>query len=110
MAFLKGEVVEVDRLTCQGYMLVGARQQQQILDEALHPLLFGQHHLAEFGCGHPVGMGERHLGVLANGRDRRTQFVRRVGYEAALAVSRTLQPLQHPIHGGGEPADLVIAS
>ncbi len=34
--------------------------------------------------------------------------MRRVGYEAALAVSRALQALQHAVHGGGQPADLVV--
>ena len=51
-------------------MLVGAGQQQQVLDQALHPLLFGQHHLGELGGGHPVRMGQRDLGVLPDDGDR----------------------------------------
>ncbi len=70
MAFLKRQVVEVDRRACHGHMLVGAGQQQQVLDEALHPLLFGQHDLGELRGRHPVGMGQRDLGVLADGGDR----------------------------------------
>ena len=71
-------------------------------------MLFGQHHIGELSGGHPVRMGERDLGVLANGGDRRAQLVRRVGYEAALTVSCAFQPLQHAIHGGGQSADLVV--
>ena len=51
-------------------MLVGAGQQQQVLDEALHPLLFGQHDLGELGGRHPLRMGKRDLGVLPDGGDR----------------------------------------
>jgi len=53
-------------------------------------------------------MGECDLGVLADGRDRRAQLMRCVGYEAALAVSRIFQSLQHSVHRGGEPTDLVV--
>src|SRR6476619_6863689 len=105
---LEGQVVEVDRLTRERHVFVGPGEHQQVLDKALNPLLFGQHHIGELLGGHPVGMGEFDLGVLADDRDRRAQLMRCVGYEAALAVSRIFQSLQHSVHRGGEPTDLVV--
>src|SRR6476469_1419784 len=77
---LEGQVVEVDRLTRERHAFVGPGEHQQVLDKALNPLLFGQHHIGELGGGHPVRMGECDLGVLADRGDRRAQLMGCVGH------------------------------
>ena len=67
---LEHEIVEIDGppLERQG-LLVGAGEQEQILDETLHAQVFGEHALGELGRRRAVRVRERDLGLLADGRD-----------------------------------------
>jgi hypothetical protein len=49
-------------------VLVEPREQQQPVDEVLHPLPFVEDDLAELVQGGGVGVGRAELGVLAHGR------------------------------------------
>ena len=65
------EVVEVERarLQVEG-VLVGAGQQQQVLDQPLDPEVLGQHRLRQLGGRRALGVGQGDLGVLADRRRR----------------------------------------
>ncbi len=70
MSLLERQVVEVDGCPRRRCVLVGSREQQQVLDQALHPVLFGEHHVGELLGGHPIRMGQRDLGVVPDGGER----------------------------------------
>ena len=52
--------------------------------------------------------GERDLELAAQDRQRRAQLVGGVGAELARRGERSLQPRQHVVQHGGEPAELVV--
>ena len=77
---VEDEIVEVDGSGRQAqHVLVGAGQEQQIVDEMLHAEVLGEHVLGELASTtRRSRMRERDLGVLPYRRDWRTQFVRGV--------------------------------
>ena len=93
------EIVEIDRAPLEPEnLLVGAGEEEQVLDEALHAKVFGEYVCGEVGGRDAFGMRERDLGLLADGRHGRAQLVGRVGHELLLAALRVLQSVEHPVH------------
>ena len=105
---LEDQVIEVDRDALRRGVLVGASQQQHVLDETLHPQFLGQHHVGKLLGGGPLRMRQGNLGMLTDGGERRPQFVGCVGDKPALAVSTVFEPRQHAVHRRGESSDLVV--
>ena len=70
------------------------RQRQQLLDQSSRPVAALQR--AEQGMpAQPfVGLGQRHLGLRTDRRDRRAQLVRGVGGEAALRLQQQADALE----------------
>ena len=106
---------EVDRRVRGVGDLVEPRERQQILDQHAHArglVLDPSHRLLDVLVGargaHPV-----QLGVAADRGQRRAQLVRGVGNELAQPVlaraallERVLEPVEHPIKGSADAADL----
>ena len=89
---------------------VEAREQEQILGQPGEP--------GDLGLQDPQGVlvlraaarpGEGHLDAAAEGGERRAQLVGHVGHEAPLPLERLVQPLEHAIEGGRQPAELLRA-
>ena len=98
------DVVEVHECRPEpGGVGVGAGQDEQLVDEALHPAGLVEH-VALLG---PTPLPGR-LQLHAQARDRAAQLVRGVGDEAPLLLGAVLQPPQHLVDGAGQPADLVV--
>ena len=79
----------------QGASCVGARQGEQVVDEAAHALGFADQVCQDVA---PLGLGEGRLAqqeveVATHRGEGRTQLVRGVVDEAALGLVRTLQAL-----------------
>ena len=105
------EIVEIDRAPLEPEdLFVGAGEEEQVLDEALHTEVLGEHVLGEVGRRDAFGVRERDLGLLADRCDRRAQLVGRVRHELLLPPLRELQPVEHAVHRRREPGDLVGAT
>src|SRR5204862_323892 len=83
--------VDLDRLEADELPLVGAGQEQEVLDQALHP-----HDLPAYEALHPahvvhghLGLARQHLELAPDHGQRRAQLVRGVGDEPALAAERS---------------------
>ena len=97
---------------------VGARQQQQVGDQAAHPPRGAQRrvdHLAVFGLLAAAERGLQQLQVGEHAGQRRAQLVRGVGDELALLLHRLLalgargvERAQHLLQRLGQFADLVF--
>ena len=68
--------------------LVELSEQQQVVDQLLHPKVLLVHDLGEVADGRGVRMCDRDLAVLADRRHRRAKLVRGVGDEASLSGLR----------------------
>ena len=95
--------------------LVQLREQQQILDQHAHPLASDsiRVHRAGQRLGVLGGAHAKQLGVAADRRQRRAEFVRRVGEEAAQPIlgllpvgERGLDLSEHLVQRASEPPDL----
>ena len=90
----------------RGHLAAG--QQEQPGDQLVRPPGGLPDHLA-----HPpelgdvrVGVGEGHVDLGPQHRQRRAQLVAGVGDEAALRVERRLQPVEHGVETGGQVGHL----
>jgi hypothetical protein len=117
-----GDRGEVDRRDGERPLLVQPGEQQQVLHEQPHAAALGLdplHEPADVVLG-ADGALPVELGEAADRRQRSAQLVAGVGHEAADPLLRrtrlllggllrpegVLDPGQHPVEGGGEPADL----
>ena len=84
------DVREVDRLRFERPALVEAREQQHVVDERAHAVGFFFDPAHGFGevFGAVGRTAAEQLGVAADRRERRTQFVRRVADETTQASFR----------------------
>ncbi len=62
------------------------RQRQQLLDQPRGAVAARERGLERVAAPRVVGLGQRHLGLGADGGDRRAQFVRGIGGEPALRL------------------------
>ena len=88
--------------------LVGPREHQQVLgqlDQAVALAGRGRHRLAQL-LGR-AALAERQLELRLEQRQRGAQLVTRAGHEAALALGRLLQPLEHLVERRAELRELV---
>ena len=86
-----------------------AGQHQQVTHQPDQPLHFGLDAVESGTIGIGVALAlAHHIQPPLQGRERRAQLVRGVGHEAALAGERCLEPRQHVVERGGEPAQLVV--
>ena len=109
---LVGELAQRHRLELEEVRALSLRQQQQLLDEAVHPVeLAGDQgdRLAPVVLVAEVALGEQ-LEVPARDRDRRSQLVADVADELALARERDRQSIEHPVERFAELCDLVVAT
>ena len=76
-----------------------ALDQQQLVDQPLHPLQLGHHRVADGADLLVAGavVAAEQVDVAARDRDRRQQLVRRVGDEVALALQRRPQVRGQPV-------------
>lgn len=101
-----GERRDVDRLEAHELRLFGAREQQQVGHDPVHPAQFVVHqrdgplHVGRIG-------GVEDLQVTADDGDGRAQFVPGVVEEAALRGDPALHPVQHGVHRPREVGELV---
>jgi hypothetical protein len=92
------EFAEIDRLRIrQARQWIEAGQAQQLLEHARRPVGAGQHLRQRVPAIVGVGASARHLRLDFHHRQRRAQFVRRVGGKAAFVVERVTQPEQQPV-------------
>ena len=99
-------VGERDDAAIDGRLLVGAGQQEQVVDQALQPVELVEQHDAPSPASRLLRpLGDLELG--AHHGDGRAQLVRRIGHQAPAARRRGLQPSQHPVHRAGQLGDLV---
>ena len=68
--------------------LVGAGQEQQVVDQALQPQVSASTVAGQLRGWSSLGVGQRHLGVLADRGDRRAQLVRGVATKLPLPALR----------------------
>lgn len=88
------------------------REGQERIDEAVGPHLEGEHLPAGRAQGRGVGLRirERHLDQDPLGRERGSQFVRRVGHEVPLRLERRRQPGEQVVQRLSEPGEFVVAA
>ena len=99
------DVVEVDRLAGRpAGELLGPGQQQEVVDQALHPQALGQQPLVDRPDVRAVGIGDLQLEPVADGRERAAQLVTGVRDEPLLATPGRLEPAEHLVHRPGQPA------
>ena len=106
---------EVDRLALERPAGVEAGEEEQVLDELLHPQRLGLDPADGVGDGggHGVRLAAGQLGVAADRGERGPQLVRGVGDElphlrlALLpGLERRLDVVEHRVEGEGDLADL----
>jgi hypothetical protein len=85
------------------------RQGEQVLDQALEGDGLIQDTAVGQGAVGGVGVGEIDLQLGADAGQRVAQLVGGVGDEALLAIVGIFDPVEHGVHGAGEPGDLVVA-
>ena len=88
---------------------VGARKREEIFNdvgESLGLIAKDGKRFAIFRR-RAVGPRKRDFRFAAENRDRRAQFVRGIGDEAALALEGIFQPVEQVIEGDGELAEFV---
>ena len=112
-----GQPHEVDRLLLQWSSLIGASQQQKIVDQPRHARTFGldpAHRIANRLCGRECSLAKK-LGVAAQGGQRRAQLVGGVGDEATeprlprgSLLDAGLDLPQHLVERGSQPAQLCL--
>ena len=100
---------EVDRLAARQHLLAAGQHHQRV-EQHLRAVGGLEHRLAHLAQVGDVGVrvGERDLDLGADDRQRRAQLVRGIGDEAALAVERAGEPVEHPVDRVGELAQLVV--
>ena len=104
-----GEGAELDRTVGQRELAaVGARQEQQPVDEARQPVGLLEHALDDLLVGAGVAvLAQADFAHAADGRQRRPQLVRHVGRELPHLLERRLQTAEGVVEHRGEPAELV---
>ena len=110
--FLEQEVVQVDGdVRRRGSAAVVRGQEQQVADQPLHVGGAGQQVTGEgasAGTSTAPDDGQGDLELRALGGQGALQVVGGVGDEVALAGAGGLEPREHAVHRGGQPADLVV--
>ena len=104
-----GEGAELDRAVRQREVAaVGARHEQQPVDEARQPVGLLEHALDDPLVGGGVAvLAQADLADAADGRQRRPQPVRDVGREPPHLIERGLEPAEGVVEHRREPAELV---
>lgn len=103
------ESIEPHGFGPQVFGMVHPCQHRHILDDPYHPaeLVFDHgHRVSSFGR---VGCLLHCVQVPETDRDRGPQLMGGLADESVLALERRLQPVEHPVEGGGQEADLVLA-
>ena len=105
---------DVDRLVARDAPRVGARQQQQVRDQAAHPPRGPQRRGGRLALLAVQDLLQQ-LQIREHRGQRRSQLVRRVGDELALPRQRRLrlrarlvQRVEHPVQGPRQLGDLVL--
>ena len=99
------ELVEVDEILVQDLaLLVGARKEQQLLDEVLHILSLradrGDALLEDLRIG--SAPAREQVGVAENDRHRCPELMRGIRDEALLLIEAALQAVEHVVERQGE--------
>ena len=102
---VRGQLGELDRLRGDEVGALGLGEQQQVLDDAAHPVeLVRDETYRLLAVG---GIVAHQLQMAAHDGDGRTQLVPRVVDELPLRGERALQPVEHPVERLGERRDVV---
>ena len=106
-----GDGAEVDRRAFRRRSVrVGARDREQVARQRFERVRFGRDRRERAAVFlRRAVLAQREVGFRADHGQRRAQLVRRVAGEAALAVERALQAVQHAVERGREAAQLVGA-
>ena len=110
-ALLKTSWVSRSRSSGSGRRKSGPRgpdQQQQVVDEAVHPVQLVLDHRDRLLA--LVGILAEGLEVAADHGDRGPQLVADVGQELALVGERGLEAVEHRVQRAAELRDLVVAA
>jgi hypothetical protein len=103
-----GEPGEVHRSAGDEVRAVALGQEDEVADQASHPVHLVQQELP--GLGDLLGTADvQQLEVAAQHRQRRLELVPRVVEELPLPDERLLEPVEHPVDGAGERGDVVVA-
>ena len=102
------QLVEVDVGTATEPALLQPSHGEQVPDQVIQAIVFGQHGRRDRRPVDVVGVAQRRLELRADGRDRRSQLMARVGDELALLDRRLLQAVEHVVHRDGQERDLVL--
>ena len=110
MGLGEDDVVEVDGgVAAWEGVGVALGEEEEVVDETLHTDGFREDGLSGLGPLLRVGVGEVDLDLGAHAGERRAELMGGVGNEALLAVVGALEAVEHFVHGGGEPANFVVA-
>ncbi|MNS78870.1 hypothetical protein D3C72_1125040 [compost metagenome] len=101
-----GDCVDVGAGQADGAGILGAGQQQQLVDQPGRALGAG-HQLAQAGL-HFLGAGiaQRQFRLGTQAGQRRLELMRRIGHEAALRLDVGRQAVQQVVHGRYQRRDL----
>ena len=103
-----GEAGEVDGPRADEVGPVALGEQDQVADQAGHPVDLVEQQLA--GLGDLLGAADvEQLEVAAQDGQRRLELVAGVVEELPLPDERRLEPVEHPVDGPGERGDVVVA-
>ena len=105
---------DLGEIDCDGLRLAGLEPGggQKSVDHLGHLLRVASHDAADLspvGHGGPLVIGDN-LDIGPNHGERSAEIVAGVGEESPLAGECPVQPLEHPVKGGGKPGDLVIGA
>ena len=103
------QVIEVDALEGRGGAgLVLGGEEDEVVDERLHGHGRIEQVARQHGQVDSFGVGTGDLELGAQRRERALEVVGGVGDEGALTFRGLLESTQHPVHGVGQPAHLVV--
>ena len=101
---LAAQVHQAERLLLRDdQAMLGLGEKQHVGDHARQPLVFlqaGGQQVAVFVA--VARLGQRHLGLHAQGVERRAQFVGEVGGKVGQALEGFLQPAEHGVEGADQ--------
>ena len=107
---VRGKFIEIEIPRSEWVLAgVGAREREEVLNdvgEALGLVAKNCEGFAVLG-GRAVGPRKRDLRFTAKYGDRRAQFVRGIGDEAALALKGIFQPVEQIVEGDGELSEFI---
>ena len=110
LGLLEHEVLQVQRPVLPGRGVLGRDQEQQVVDQRLHLADVTQQVAVQGRVVQRVGLRHRQLQLDPLGGQGAAQVVGHVGDEPALPLGGPVEPVEHPVHGRGQPADLVVAA